>query len=406
MSFAQPTRLALGLSLLATLPLFAQNTGSLEKFPLLQERAGLESAAYPGEELLTEQFLRDTLGYLAADDKMGRKPGSEELEDTIFTSLSETLSKWGLQPVGNTQGTSFRQPFRASSWWPILGLDEPDFFAGPQEQLFCAEPDQYGFLIDKHGNPLTMDESQFLGHLGRQTMTPELRQTVLMAAYNTHNLVAMLPGSDPELKDEVLVLGAHIDHLGSRRGQIYNGADDNGSGSAILLNIAKAFSTLKKEGKGPARSILFIWFSAEEMGLLGSQYWVKNPTIDLSRVKAMLNMDMLGRADSDEISLYDGAGSKQTVPFHQWHDTDSLVFEHVEHDLQEFVRRSDQYPFFAKGIPVMFFFEGFVGSGGHTMMPDYHRPGDTVDKIDFTKLLSAARFVFRHAHKAAHLPLQ
>lgn len=386
--------------LAATLPTLAlADDHAVRSFSLLQDQAGIERAAYPGEESLDEQFMRQTLAFIANDDKKGRKPGSPELEEQVFDFMIEKLSSWGLEPAG--VNGSFKQPFQASSWWPIQGLAEPTIFEHDDEGIFCGEPNEHGFAISPDGDPVTIDQASVLNRVGRGVYDDQMRVDVLEAALSTNNIVAMVPGSDPALADEVVVLGAHIDHVGTRWNSVYNGADDNGSGSTILLNIAKAFADLRAAGQGPKRSVLFIWFSAEEMGLLGSQYWVKHPTIDLSRVKAMLNMDMLGRTESDEISVYDGHSEDRGWQFHDWHDMDSLGFGGVDHNLKSFLRRSDQYPFYAKGIPVMFFFEGFVGSSNRQMNADYHRPGDTPDKIDYSKLRRAASFIYRHALRAS-----
>lgn len=388
----------------ATLPLAASagtHAQSLRSFSLLQQRAGIETALQPGEDVLDEQFLKDTLGFLAADDKLGRKPGSPQLEGAVFDFMIEKLTAWGLQPAGNPEGTSFKQAFKASSWWPLQGLAAPAILEHSDEGLFCGEPNQHGFAISPSGDPITVEPLQVLHRAGRAVFDDQLRRETLAASYDTHNICAMVPGSDPALADEVVVLGAHIDHVGHRGATIYNGADDNGSGSSILLNIAKAFATLRANGQGPKRSVLFLWFSAEEMGLLGSQYWVKQPTIEVTRIKAMLNMDMLGRTESDEISVYDGFSEDRGWEFHDWHDLDSLGFAGVDHNLKGFLRRSDQYPFYRKGIPVMFFFEGFVGSSNSQMNPDYHQPGDTPDKIDYSKLRRSAGFIYRHALRAS-----
>lgn len=396
---------ALALSLAATLPLSAQaerRSRNLRSFSLLHGDAEASEAAYPGEEYLDEGFLQETLSFLADDDKLGRKPGSPQLEQVIFDYMIERLGSWGLSPAGNGEGTAFKQPFRASSWWPIQGIMADSMQDGHEQPLFCASPNQFGFAMDPVGNPVTMDVGSFLSRLGQPRLTDSMRSANLAAAYDTNNIIAMIEGSDPQLKDEVVVLGAHIDHVGHRGNRIYNGADDNGSGSSILLNIARAFASLKQRGDGPKRTMVFMWFSAEEMGLLGSQYWVRNPTFPLSRIGAMLNMDMLGRTESNEISVYDGFSEDRDWVFHEWHDTADLGFEHVDHNLKNFLRRSDQYPFFRKGIPVMFFFEGFQGSGGQAMNPDYHRPGDVVEKIDFSKLRRAASFIYRHAYRASH----
>lgn len=397
---------ALALAFGAFHPSFAagrSHEGSLRRFDLVRRQAGIEAASYPGEEGISETFLRKTLSFLAADDKKGRKPGSTELEVTIFDYMIQRFQEFGLTPAGNSEGTSYKQPFKASSWWPIDGRDPNGFMEAHDDhtELFCSTENEHGFAMDPQGNPVTVDKEE-LGFMMGRGFTSDDQVTVVAGSYDTHNLAAMLEGSDPVLKNEVIVLGAHIDHVGTRGSSIYNGADDNGSGSSILLNLAKAFSELKAKGQGPKRSILFLWFSAEEMGLLGSQYWAKMPTIDFSRIKAMLNMDMLGRTEVNEISVFCGHSIQKGETFHGWHDTDDLGFTDVQHNLQNFLRRSDQYPFYRKGVPVMFFFEGFRGQQGQAMNVDYHRPGDVVEKINFTKLSNSARFIYRHAFKSAN----
>lgn len=393
---------ALGLAA-ALLPstLAAGPDATLGRFEALHARQGLESGSVPGEDLLDAAFLKETLFFLADDARKGRKPGSPQLEVEVFGYLTERLAAWGLEPAGNAAKTSYLQPFKASSWWPFLGETEPEVLPVHDDELYCGEPNRFGVALDPAGRPVTLDEAEFLARIGRDSLDDEVRELGLRASYDTHNVAAMLPGSDPALADEVIVLGAHIDHLGASGANIYNGADDNASGSTILLGLARAFAQLKKDGQGPKRSILFLWFSAEEMGLLGSLYWVKTPTIPLARVKAMLNMDMLGRTETDEVSVYCGTEAAREASFHAWHDADGLGFARVPHDIESYLRRSDQYSFYKKGIPVMFFFEGFQGSAGQAMNPDYHRASDDPPKIDLSKLGRSARFIYRHAWRAS-----
>lgn len=392
--------LALAVLLVAT----SLGASPLRTFSLLAARAGAPTAAAPGEASLDQALIQETLEFLAADDKKGRKPGSPELEGAVFDHLISRLEAWGLEPAGDAAGTTFKQAFRASSWWPFLGEGPEPLHEHVDRELFCAEPNEHGFALDPAGNPVGVTPAEFEARLGVRALGADLRARAIQAAYDTHNIAAMVPGSDAELAEEVVVLGAHIDHIGHRGSSIYNGADDNASGSSILLNLAKAFADLRAAGQGPKRTMLFLWFSAEEMGLLGSKYWVENPTVELSRVRTMINMDMIGRTEGEEISVWDGSSAGEDTVFHQWHDTDSLGFEHVNHDLGNKLRRSDQYSFYRKGIPVLFFFEGYQGNSTR-MNPDYHRASDTAEKIDFSKLYRAAGFIYRHAYRASYLPL-
>ncbi|MEM7476141.1 MAG: M20/M25/M40 family metallo-hydrolase [Planctomycetota bacterium] len=212
------------------------------------------------------------------------------------------------------------------------------------------------------------------------------------------NVLAWYPGSDPELADEYLVIGAHLDHLGVRGDTVYPGADDNGSGSTAILNIAKAIS---QNPVKPKRSILFMWFAAEEMGLVGSRHYVENPILPLDKMIAMLNLDMVGRNEevpgepaSENIQTLHLVGSKKGDPaFHEMIlDVNKHVNVTFEYDQEGVFGRSDQINFFRKGASVAFMFGGFH--------PDYHRPGDVPEKINYDKIASAAKLFYLAAHEA------
>lgn len=213
------------------------------------------------------------------------------------------------------------------------------------------------------------------------------------------NVIAWLEGSDPQLKDEYIVIGAHLDHLGERSGNVYYGADDNGSGSTAILSIARA---LALNSQRPKRSVLFIWFAAEEMGLVGSRHYTDFPTLPLEKMVCMLNIDMVGRneekegetAAENEKSLHlIGSQQGQTT----LHEIILAANRHVnftfEYDEEGVFGRSDQASFYNKGIAVAFLFGGFH--------PDYHQPSDELARIDFDKISSAARLFYLTAFGAA-----
>ena len=213
------------------------------------------------------------------------------------------------------------------------------------------------------------------------------------------NVVAWLPGSDPELRDEFIIIGAHLDHLGMRGDTMYPGADDNGSGSTAVLSIARAMA---ENPVKPKRSILFMWFTGEEMGLLGSAYFANNPTLSLDNVVCMFNMDMVGRDEETEEETAEEnrktlhlIGSKRGDP--ELHETlmdaNEFVNFEFEYDQESVFGRSDQASFYRKGIPVAFVFGGFH--------PDYHQPTDKPAKINYTKIASTARFFYVALHMAA-----
>ncbi len=206
------------------------------------------------------------------------------------------------------------------------------------------------------------------------------------------NVVAWLEGSDPLLKNEYVVVGSHLDHLGIQGGQVFPGADDNGSGSTAVLNIAKAFSV---NSTRPKRSIMFIWFAAEEIGLVGSRHYANNSTKPTEDMTCMFNIDMVGRneenanetAEENEGSIH-LIGSKKGD--NEIHDLVLKANESVgfrfEFDEEKVWNRSDQVNFYNKGVPVAFLFDGFH--------PDYHRPSDQPSKINFKKIASAAKLYY------------
>ena len=206
------------------------------------------------------------------------------------------------------------------------------------------------------------------------------------------NVVAWLEGSDPDLKHEYVVLGSHLDHLGIRGGQVYPGADDNGSGSTAVLNIAKAFAT---NGSRPKRSVLFIWFAAEEIGLVDSKHYCDNPTKPLENMICMFNIDMVGRneetdnetSEANEGSIHLVGSQKGETDIHDIVlQANKYVGFRFELDQEDVWNRSDQINFFKKGVPVSFLFGGFH--------PDYHKPSDFVSEINFKKLVSAAKLYY------------
>ena len=214
------------------------------------------------------------------------------------------------------------------------------------------------------------------------------------ASVTGRNVVALLEGSDPDLRDEIIVIGAHYDHLGLGGGgslapgesAVHNGADDNASGVAALLRAA----TVLSEGPRPARSILFMAFTGEESGLLGSAYFARSPTVDLDGARAMFNMDMVGRLEDDPLIVY-GVGTAS-----EW--TDLVESEAgragIEVALQpDGVGPSDHTSFYLRDIPVLHFF-----TNTHS---DYHRPSDDWDRVDAAGIERVAQLVATLARRVA-----
>lgn len=213
------------------------------------------------------------------------------------------------------------------------------------------------------------------------------------------NVIAWQKGSDPSLDSEYVVIGAHLDHLGWSAGEIHPGADDNGSGSTALLNIAKAMAANPVK---PKRSVLFLWFAAEEIGLVGSAHYCNNPVLPIDKMVCMLNIDMVGRNEEkpnekaeDNIRSLHLVGSQKGDK--ALHDVIMEANKHVniefEFDEEGVFGRSDQANFFKKGISVAFLFGGFH--------PDYHKPSDLPTRINYDKIAAAAKLFYLTAHMAA-----
>ncbi|HWK56640.1 MAG TPA: M28 family peptidase [Parapedobacter sp.] len=223
--------------------------------------------------------------------------------------------------------------------------------------------------------------------------------------FTSDNVLGYLEGTD--LKNELLVLTAHYDHEGNQNGTIYFGADDNGSGTTGILELARAFAKAKAEGHGPRRSILFMAVTAEEKGLLGSNYYSRHPVFPLENTVVNLNTDMIGRIDDEHLrgnhNYVHAIGSdKLSSELKVINENANAEYTHMELDYMyddpkdpmRIYYRSDQYNFAKHGIPVIFYFSG--------LHPDYHTPADTVDKINFEMLAKRVRLVFHTAWEIAN----
>jgi hypothetical protein len=222
-----------------------------------------------------------------------------------------------------------------------------------------------------------------------------------------NNVAACIEGSDPELKNECVIFSAHADHIGESGGDINPGADDNASGCAALLSIAEAFQSLERK---PLRSILFLWFSGEEIGLYGSQSYVNHPLVPLENTLVDLNIDMIGRvkgvADTTKDTPMTGPEGVFIITGNQSSELGKIAEEIDKstrldfdyslsgrtHPLQLFAR-SDHFNFVRHDIPVLFF-----STGLHT---DYHSPRDVVEKIDFEKMELITETIFKIGYTIA-----
>lgn len=218
---------------------------------------------------------------------------------------------------------------------------------------------------------------------------------------NTRNVVMILPGEDPELKNEYIILGAHFDHLGmggpgsSSRAVdtigVHHGADDNSSGVAMMLELAEKFSLTKGSHK---RSVICVAFTGEEEGLLGSKHFTDDPGIDLSKVNVMINLDMVGRLNETNNLQISGVGTASGLKDLIYAKSDTSVIKLTLSD--EGYGPSDHSSFYGKNIPVLFYF-----TGAHL---DYHTPSDTYDKINYSGMVKISDLIFSVAEYLASSP--
>jgi hypothetical protein len=224
---------------------------------------------------------------------------------------------------------------------------------------------------------------------------------------SSSNVLGYVEGSDK--KDEWLIVTAHYDHEGIKNGKIYYGADDDGSGTVGVLEMAEAFAKAKAEGKGPRRNVLFMTVSGEEKGLWGSEYYSEHPTVPMDKVTADLNIDMIGRTDTERTSgdtlnyvyvVGDDKLSTELKPISEAANNKytKLVLDYKFNDPKDPNRiyyRSDHYNFARKGVPIIFYYDGMLKA-------DYHQPTDTPDKINYPLLAKRAQLVFYTAWEMAN----
>jgi hypothetical protein len=270
-----------------------------------------------------------------------------------------------------------------------------------------------GQSVESLHQAIQRDRKPHVLDLGDVTLASRLEHQ--QVALDTENVVAVVEGTDPALRHEYVVLTAHFDHEGIDPtldgDQVYNGADDDGSGTVALLQIAEALQRARDEGYGPRRSVMFLHVTAEEKGLLGSQYYSDvEPIVPLENTVANLNIDMIGRHDptfpGDHTDyVYIIGGDLISVDLHEINERVNDVLGtrlelsdrfNAPDDPNQFYRRSDHWHFAKHNIPFIFFF-----TGTHE---DYHQVGDTPDKIDYPRLARISRLIYGTTWQLANQP--
>lgn len=246
--------------------------------------------------------------------------------------------------------------------------------------------------------------------VNKGTYTAELNLNIAKKTetLETSNVIGILPGTDK--KDEYVFLTAHHDHLGTRNGQIYYGADDDGSGTVSVIQMAEAFAAAAKKGDRPRRSIAFMTVSGEEKGLWGSEYYSEHPIVPLDKTTVNLNTDMVGRVDTERSSadslnyvyvIGHDKLSSELAPINEAvnkkHTKLTLDYKYDDpKDVNRIYYRSDHYNFARKGVPILFFYDGMLKA-------DYHKPTDTVEKINFDLMQKRVQMIYYTAWVMANM---
>jgi len=289
-------------------------------------------------------------------------------------------------PIQKTMQQNMQQPLLPKSWERI-------YLRMPQMNL-------KDFYISQ-GIASAIGGDDYFQEVPAEFLNKRKRQEPLK---DSENVVAFIKGT--EKPNEIVVISAHLDHEGIKNGKIYNGADDDGSGTVAILEIAQAFQMATKAGKGPKRSILFLHVTGEEKGLLGSQYYTENPIFPIANTVCDLNIDMIGRTDerhkSDPNYVYLIGSDKLSTELHKLSEEINKKYTNInldykyndENDPNRFYYRSDHYNFAKFNVPIIFYF-----NGTHV---DYHKPTDTPDKINYELLENRAKLVFHTAWQVAN----
>ncbi len=279
---------------------------------------------------------------------------------------------------------------------PII-ITTPDF----ADALLDGKGEYEKYLADNESNSL-------------RKLTPVENKNVffeiapISEPIEARNVIGVVEGSDPELKKECVVFMAHYDHLGvDNNGDVFNGADDNGSGTVTLMEVAEAFLSLEQK---PKRSILFLWVTGEEVGMLGSHYYVENPVFPMEQTVTCINIDMDGRVFEPRDSVwkrspkmvkdFDGLFTLANDVWPGLKEINSVACEKLEiipdYSLPEnFLRSSDHYSFYKNGVPILNYATGYHA--------DYHKVTDEVSKINFDKMKRVADLCFLVGYEIANL---
>lgn len=362
---------------------------------------GIEDTKYSDYENID---VKDKIILIKAGEPLdanGNYVISGSAQKSVWSNMSESMGK--RMEIAVSKGAKGMFYFDPVNYQRIKGRFEwmKNNQSGQMELAEDANTDFYTFLIEEKMAKALY--SQILNNDTAQNLLVDfsLKIESQNKKISSENVAAIIKGS--EKPDEYLVISSHLDHVGvNSNGEINNGADDDGSGTVALLEIAQAFKKAADEGNGPKRSVVFLHVTGEENGLLGSRFYTDvDPIFPLEQTVANLNIDMIGRIDpkreGNRNYIYLIGSDKLST---ELHDVSEMVNERFtkveldytyndENDPNRFYYRSDHYNFAKNNIPIIFYFNG--------THEDYHRPSDTADKINYDLLKNRTQLVFHTA---------
>lgn len=328
--------------------------------------------------------------------------GVNTAPNSIFGKLVAAQSKGATAVVVVGTTLQRRTGGRGPGSWTINGYNatQPVF-------TFNITPDVAAKILGVQGNVLELAKTGSVESRSYRSQI-ELGFSKTTRTTQVSNVLGVVEGSD--LKDEYVFITAHYDHVGKRGDSvIYYGADDDGSGTTGVLELAQAFAEAKKAGKGPRRSIVFMTVSGEEKGLLGSRYYSENPVFPLEKTTVDLNIDMIGRTGQEYLKDKDSTNYIYIIGDDKLSTDLAVITDNVNNtytkmkldrkyndpnDVNRFYFRSDHYNFAEKGVPIIFYFNG--------VHADYHKPTDTPDKINYSMMAKRTQLVFYTAWEMAN----
>ena len=331
---------------------------------------------------------------------------SGDKKETKWTNGRQSLSSKSQAAMENgVKGLIYLDEGLFSRYAPYFKRQASSGSAG---RLSLKNKEEGMMMLMVNKNLATALHSEIMDDNTPKVVNTKLKMAIENNSINisSENVVAFIEGS--EKPEEILVISAHLDHEGVKNGKVYNGADDDGSGTIAILEIAEAFKTAQLAGDAPKRSILFLHVTGEEKGLLGSRYYTDmNPIFPLKNTVANLNIDMIGRIDPKRKEgsrnyVYLIGSDKLSSDLHNLSEEVNKKYTNVEldytyndeNDPNRYYYRSDHYNFAKNNVPVIFYF-----NGTHA---DYHKDTDTPDKIEYDLLENRTRLVFHTAWEIAN----